>query len=97
MGLALLLAAHCSSSSEAAGIFHSPHFIYPSGRTAYGKPSIIILRAYVISMQVNTGNSILSELTKRELSKRVGHFGFKVTYRTREGETLSSPSYFLTP
>ena len=46
-------------------------------------------------MQVNTGNSILSELTKRELSKKVGHFGFKVTYRTRDGE--SSPSYFLSP
>jgi hydroxymethylglutaryl-CoA reductase (NADPH) len=43
------------------------------------------------SFSVNTGNSILSELTKRELSKRVGHFGFKVTYRTREGKSRQIP------
>ena len=36
--------------------------------------------------QVNTGNSILSELTKRELSKKVGHFGFHVTYTAQDGE-----------
>ena len=46
-------------------------------------------------MQVNTGNSILSELTKRELSKKVGHFGFDITYRTKEGVSLSPTDHFL--
>ena len=36
------------------------------------------------SFQVATGNSILTELTKTELSKKVGHFGFEVVYQSKE-------------
>ena len=43
---------------------------------------------FFVALQVDTGNSILSDLTKRELSKKVGHFGFNIRYRTREGETI---------
>lgn len=38
------------------------------------------------SFQVITGNSILSELTKAEMSKKVGHFGFKLTYKDTGGQ-----------
>ncbi|KAL5476235.1 hypothetical protein EMCRGX_G026155 [Ephydatia muelleri] len=33
---------------------------------------------------VSSGNSILTELTRVEISKMVGHFGFEVTYKSRE-------------
>ena len=36
----------------------------------------------IIMFQVNTGNSILSDLTKRELSKKIGHFGICISYKT---------------
>ena len=38
-------------------------------------------------MQVDTGNSILSEITKTEMSKKVGHFGYILTYLNNEGWT----------
>lgn len=38
-----------------------------------------------LCIQVMTGNSILSELTKAELSKKVGHFGFRVNYKEADG------------
>ncbi|XP_019850653.1 PREDICTED: uncharacterized protein LOC105312329 [Amphimedon queenslandica] len=33
---------------------------------------------------VNTGNSIISELTKSEMKKKVGHFGYKLQYVDRQ-------------
>ena len=42
--------------------------------------------SWCLVMQVDTGSSILSDLTKRELSKKVGHFGFNIHYTTSEGE-----------
>ena len=59
------------------------HKIFPPlmvGVTAYN------MLLSIAMVQVNTGNSILSELTKRELSKKVGHFGFDITYKTKEGK-----------
>lgn len=37
---------------------------------------------------MDTGNSILSEITKSELSKKVGHFGYNISYLNDEGILL---------
>lgn len=39
--------------------------------------------------QVNTGNSILSEITKAELSKKVGHFGYTLKFSDHTGQWIS--------
>ena len=43
----------------------------------------------VLCTQVNTGNSILSELTKAEMSKKVGHFGFSIRYTHENGTHMA--------
>ena len=40
----------------------------------------------VMEFQIDTGNSILSELTKSEMSKKIGHFGYDVMYKGKDGE-----------
>ena len=49
------------------------------------KYMLLLTNVYVL-FQVNTGNSILSELTKSEMSKKVGHFGFNLTYKDHSGK-----------
>ena len=44
---------------------------------------------FCLCTQVNTGNSILSELTKAEMSKKVGHFGFSVRYTHENGTCMA--------
>ena len=36
--------------------------------------------------QLDTGNSILSELTKTEMSKKVGHFAYQLNYIATKGK-----------
>ena len=51
--------------------------------TSHG--SYLLLMVPIYLSQVHTGNSILSELTKAEMSKKVGHFGYVLTYKNAEG------------
>ena len=44
---------------------------------------------FCLCTQVNTGNSILSELTKAEMSKKVGHFGFSICYTHVNGTWMA--------
>ena len=44
---------------------------------------------FCLCTQVNTGNSILSELTKAEMSKKVGHFGFSIRYTHENGTRMA--------
>ena len=44
---------------------------------------------HFLCTQVNTGNSILSELTKAEMSKKVGHFGFSIRYTHENGTWMA--------
>lgn len=48
-----------------------------------------MLHVLFVSTQVNTGNSILSELTKAEMSKKVGHFGFSIRYTQENGTCMA--------
>ena len=45
----------------------------------------LLLHAF-IKYKVDTGNSILSELTKSEMSKKIGHFGYNLMYKDKIGE-----------
>ena len=40
-------------------------------------------------MQVDAGTSIISELTKTEISKKVGHFGYIIHYTSNSGQLYS--------
>jgi len=46
-------------------------------------------------MQVDAGSSIISELTKTEISKKVGHFGYIIHYTSNSGQLCSLVRKFL--
>ena len=68
--------------------------IYISDAPPFCTVLLLTLKGNVLcictELQVNTGNSILSELTKSEMSKKVGHFGFNLTYKDKNGKSCNN-------
>jgi len=46
---------------------------------------VALVNDKIDAFQVDAGNSIISELTKTEISKKVGHFGYFINYTTHSG------------